>query len=241
MRRSRLFPPLLMAAALLVAACSTKLEKQSGLSDSTLYSRGQQYLAKKKYKDAIEHYRVLLERFPNSSLAPKAQLGLADAYMGNGDDVEAEVAYDDFLRLYPANDNVPYALYRKGELLYRETGKPSRDQTKTREAIKAYKLLLEKSPSGPYAETAAKRVVELRNRLAEHEVFVVTHYLDRDKADSAEARARRALADYPDTPSVSALLTLLAEALEQQGKGEEAVAVRNRLQEKTPGSGGKNQ
>lgn len=226
-----------MAAVFLVAACSTKLEKQSGLTDTTLYSRGQQYLSKKKYDDAIEHFRVLMERFPNSSLAPKAQLGLADAYMGNGDDVEAEVAYDDFMRLYPANDNVPYALYRKGELLDGETGKPSRDQTKTREAIKTYKLYLEKSPSGPYAKTAAKRIVELRNLLAEHEVVVVTHYLSRDKPDSAEARARRALADYPDTTSVSALMTLLVEALEEQGKGEEAAEFRKRLQEKTPRSG----
>lgn len=237
MRRSGLSLALLMAAVLLLAACSTNLENQKGLSDTTLYSRGQQYMAREKYGDAIEHYRVLLERFPNSSLAPKAQLGLADAYMGNGDDVEAEVSYDDFMRLYPANDNVPYALYRKGELLYRESSKPSRDQTKTREAIKTYKLLLEKSPSGPYAKMATERVMELRNKLAEHEVLVITHYLNRDKADSAEARARRALADYPDTTSVSTLMTLLAEALEQQGKGEEAVAVRKLLQEKTPGPG----
>lgn len=241
MRRSRLSLALLLAVVFLVAACSTKLEKQSGLTDTTLYSRGQQYLEKKKYDDAIEHFRVLLERFPNSSLAPKAQLALADAYMGNGDDIEAEVAYDDFMRLYPANDNVPYALYRKGELLYSETSKPSRDQTKTHEAIKTYKLFLEKSPSGPYAETATKRIADLRNRLAEHEVVVVTHYLNRDKADSAEARARRALADYPDTTSVSTLMTLLEEALEEQGKKEEAAAVRKRLQEKTPGPGEKKQ
>ncbi len=239
MRRTRHSLALLLAAAFLVVSCSEKLAKQPGLTDTLLFSRGQQYLAKRKYDDAIEHYRVLLEKFPNSPLAPKAQLDLADAYMGNKDNVEAEVAYDDFMRLYPASDNVSYALFRKGELLSRQAGKPGRDQGKTHEAIRTYKRLLEKYPSGPYAEKAVKRVGELRNRLAEHEVYVVSHYLSRKKADSAEARAKRALSDYPETTSVPALLSLLAEALERQGKKDEAVAVQKRLRGEHPGPGEK--
>ena len=51
---------------------------------------------------------------------------------------EAEVAFDDFLRLYPASDNVSYALSRKGDLLSRQVRDPARDQTKTLEAVKAF-------------------------------------------------------------------------------------------------------
>ncbi len=232
MRRTRNSLVFLTAAAFLVVSCSAKLAEQSGLTDTSLFTRGQQNLAKKKHDDAIEHYEVLLEKFPNSPLAPKAQLALADAYMGNKDNLESEVAYDDFIRLYPANDNVPYALFRKGELLSRQVSKPSRGQAKTLEAIRTYKLLLEKQPSGPYAEKAAKRVRELRNRLAEHEVYVVTHYLARKKTDSAEARAKRALSDYADTTSVPTLMSLLAEALAREGKKEEAAAVSKNLREK---------
>jgi outer membrane protein assembly factor BamD len=159
--------------------------------------------------------------------------------MENGDNVEAEVAFDDFLRLYPASDNVPYALFRKGELLFRQGSKPGRDQTKTLEAIRTYKLLLEKNSSGPYAETAAKRLGDLRNRLAEHEARVVSHYLSRRKYDSAEARGRRAVADYSDTATLPSLMSLLAEALEREGKKEEAAELRNSLREKFPGRGDK--
>ncbi len=155
MRRTFHFFAILVAAAFLVLSCSTKLSKQTGLTDSYLYSRGQQELAKKKYSKAIEHFQVLLERFPTSPLAPRAQLALADAHMENKDNVEAEVTYDDFLRLYPANDNVPYALFRKGELLFREVSKPGRDQTKTLEAIRTYHRFLEHDPAGPHAKTAA--------------------------------------------------------------------------------------
>lgn len=237
MRRTRYPLAILFAAAFLIVSCSPKLAKQPGLTDSVLFSRGQEQRAKKKYDSAIEHFQVLLERFPTSPLAPRAQLALADARMENKDDVEAEVAYDDFLRLYPGNDNVSYALLRKGELLFRDLGKPGRDQTKTNEAIRTYKILLGKTPSGPNAEIAAKRLSELRNRLAEHEVQVISHYLKRRRYDSAEARARRAISDYSDTGALPALLSLLSEALEREGKKEEAAEVKKRLRENFAGAG----
>jgi len=74
MRRTRHLLAILMAAAFLIPSCSGKLSKQTGLTDSNLFSRGQQKLAKKSYSSAIEHFQVLLERFPTSPLAPKTQL-----------------------------------------------------------------------------------------------------------------------------------------------------------------------
>ena len=239
MRRTRHFFAIPMAAAFLLVSCSGKLAEQKGLTDSDLFSRGQQLYAKKKYDRAIEHFQVLLERFPTSPLAPQAQLALADAHMENEDNVEAEIGYDDFLRLYPAHEKIPYALFRKGELLYRQIGKPGRDQTKTSEALRAYRSVPEQDPSGPYAKAAAERVAELRNRLAENEAVVVSNYLSRKKYASAEARARRAVAEYSDTPSLPALMSLLAEALEKEGKKEEAAEVRKSLLEKFGGPGGK--
>ncbi len=239
MRRTRNLLAILMAAAFLVTACSEKVAKQKGLTDSDLFSRAQQKMAKKRSGSAIEYYQALLERYPNSPLAPRAQLALADAHMRNKDNVEAEVAYDDFLRLYPAHDNVPHALFRKGELLFGQVSKPGRDQKKTLEAIRTYKLLLAKYPTSPHAETAAKRVGELRNLLAKHETHVISHYLARRKYDSAEARAKRAVADYPDSAALPSLMSLLAEALEREGKKEDAAEVRKSVREKFPGSGDK--
>ena len=239
MRRTLHFLAILTAAAFVFLSCSPKLASQKGLTASDLFSRGQQRMAKKKYDSAIEHFQLLLERFPTSPLAPRAQLALADAYMENEDNVEAEVGYDDFLRLYPASDNVPYALSRKGDLLFRQAGKPGRDQTKTIEAIQTYRLLMDKYPSSPYAAAGAGRIAKLRNRLAENEVVIVSHYLSRKKYESAEARARRAVADYPDTTSLPALMSLLADALDRQGKKEEAAEVRKSLREKFAGTGDK--
>ncbi len=223
----------------LLPACAPKLAKQTGLAAPELLARGQQNLASKKYGKAIEAFQVLLERFPNSPLASKAQLGLADARMNNKDNVEAEVAFDDFLRLYPADDNVPYALFRKGDLLARQASDPGRDQTKTVEAIHAFTRMLEKDPKGPYVSVAAVKIAALRNRLAEHEKRVISHYLGRKRYASAEARTRRSLLEYPETAAVPSFLSFLAESLEKQGKKEEAAETRKSLGEKFPAPGGK--
>ncbi|MBI5576622.1 MAG: outer membrane protein assembly factor BamD [Deltaproteobacteria bacterium] len=240
MFRMRVFPVLgLLSLIFLIPACSEKLARQTGLTAQDLYARGHQKQAAKKYKDAVEAYQVLLDRFPNSPLAAKAQIGLADSRMENKDDLEAEVAFDDFLRLYPASDNVAYALYRKGELLARQAPDPGRDQSKTGEAVKSLTLSREKSPSGPYAAKAAARIIELRNRLAVHELRIVDHYLSRKKYESAEVRARRALSEYPETAAAPFILSSLAESLEKQGKKEEAAQLRKTLEEKFPSRGKK--
>src|SRR5512135_2423069 len=99
MRRTRFF--LAIGAALILlfsSGCSEKLSKQTGITDADLFERGQKQAERKKYGAAAEAFQVLIERFPSSPLAPRAQFALATNRMANKDDVEAEVAFDDFLR-----------------------------------------------------------------------------------------------------------------------------------------------
>ena len=172
-------------------------------------------------------------------MAARAQFGLASNRMANKQEIEAEVAFDDFLRLYPADPKIPDALLLKGALLSRQVLAPGRDQGKTREAIKAYTLFLEREPGSPRAREASGKIRELRNRLALHEATVVNHFLSRKLYDSAEARARRAVAAYADVPAAPTLLSLLTRALEKQGKRDEAETFRKTLAEKYPEHGGK--
>jgi outer membrane assembly lipoprotein YfiO len=242
MRRTRFF--LATGAALILlfsSGCSEKLSRQTGLTDADLFARGQQQAERKKYGAAAEAFQVLIERFPSSPLAARAQFGLATNRMANKEAIEAEVAFDDFLRLYPADPKVPDALYMKGDLLSRQALAPGRDQGKTREAIKAYTLFLEREPGTPRAQEASRKILDLRNRLALHEATVVQHFLTRKQYESAEARARRAVATYPDVPTAPTLLALLAKALEKEGKKEDAAEVRKSLAENYPGAEGKKQ
>jgi outer membrane assembly lipoprotein YfiO len=221
------------------SGCSEKLSRQTGLTDADLFARGQQQAERKKYGAAAEAFQVLIERFPSSPLAARAQFGLATNRMANKEEIEAEVAFDDFLRLYPADPKVPDALFMKGNLLSRQVLAPGRDQGKTREAIKAYTLFLERESGTPRAQDASRKILELRNQLALHEAAVVQHFLTRKQYESAEARARRAVAAYPDVPASPTLITLLAQALEKEGKKEDAAEVRKSLAVKYPDAEGK--
>jgi len=221
--------------------CSGKLARQSGLTDTALLSLGERNAEQKKWADAAEAFQLLIERFPTSPLAARAQFGLASSRMANGDDVEAEVAFDDFLRLYPADPKVPDALFLKGDLFSRQAQPPGRDQTKTHEAIKAYSRSLAMAPASPRAAEGERKIRELRNRLALHECAVVSHYLSRKLYAGAETRARRALLSYPDVPATPELVSLLAQVLEKEGKKEDAAEARKMLAEKYPEYGGKKQ
>lgn len=228
---------LALAVGALLCACTEKLAGRTDLSDARLLEMGQERLAKKKPGDAIEAFRLLLSRYPNSPLAPRAQIGLGEAHMKNGDEVEAEAAFDDFLRLYPADADVPRALFLRGEVLVLQAGAPGRDQSRTVDAVKTYARLLERDPGGPHAAAAAKRIAELKDRLARSEAGVVEFYVTRKRYASAEARARKALSEFPDTGQTPFLLALLARALEKQGKTDDAAEVRRILAERFPGGG----
>ena len=232
--------PILLLLLLAQAGCSQKITRQSKLPDTEIFALGNRLYSQKSYGAAAEHFQVMLEKYPASPIAPRAQLALADARMERGDAIEAESAFDDFLRLYPSDDNVPYAFYRKGELLFRDAADPGRDQVKTIEAIRTFGLFLQKEPAGPRAARAIEQVRALRGRLAEHELLVVRHYLKRKLHESAALRAKRAAADFPDVPATPVLLSLEAEALDRQGKSSDAAAVRAELANKFPAfSGGK--
>jgi len=237
--RRTLAPWVALLLLLLSTGCSEKLSRQKGLTDADLFARGQQQSERKKYGAASEAFQVLLERFPSSPLAARAQFGLATNRMANKEEIEAEVAFDDFLRLYPADPKVPDALLMKGDLLSRQALSPGRDQGKTREAIKTYTLFLERETGTPRAREVSAKILELRNRLALHEATVVQHYLTRKKYESAEARARWAVATYPDVPVAPTLLALLVQALEKQGKKDDAGIARKTLAENYPDAGGK--
>lgn len=232
-----LIPAAAMILLLLFLGCSEKLAKQKGLTDADLLARGQKKADQKKFEDAAEAFQLLTERFPNSPLAPRAQFSLASCRASMSEYLEAEVAFDDFLRLYPADPKVPDALYMKGDLLYKQIQAVGRSQDKTLEAIDAYKRFLEKEPDSPRSAEARARIKEMRKRLVQHEEGVISHYLSRKLYESAEARTKRVLEEYPDASPTPTLLLLLAEAMEKQGKKEEASLVRKTQAEQFPDTG----
>src|SRR5512134_4142853 len=98
---------LVLLLLLLPSGCSSKLSRQTNLGAADLLAIGERNAEQKKYSRAAEAYRLLIERYPTSPLAARAQFELALNLMKDGSDTEAEVAFDDFLRLYPSDAKAP--------------------------------------------------------------------------------------------------------------------------------------
>ena len=177
---------------------------------------------RKKYEAAAEAFQLLIERYPNSPLAPQGQFGLASNLMKIKKNMEAEVAFDDFMRLYPADPKVTDALLLKGDLLHQQIRSPGRSQDKTRESIETYKLFLEREKDTPRTEEAISKIRKLRNHLFLHEETIVSHLLSSKKYESAELRAKRVLEEYPDVTQTVKMQSMLGKALKKQGKNDDA-------------------
>ena len=101
----------------------------------TLYREG-------NYEEAADMFQALKDRFPYSRFALLADLRVADAYLKAKRYEEAVLAYEDFIRLHPKNEAVPYAIYQMGMVYYDQMLTPDRDPTNARKAMETFRRLI---------------------------------------------------------------------------------------------------
>jgi len=103
-----------------------------------------------------------------------------------------------------------------------------RDPSSALQSFKNFGELLSLFPESQYAEDTRKRMVYLRNILAQHEVHVATYYMRRGAYLAAANRARFVIENYDKTPAIPEALVLMAKAykvLEMNDLSEDAVRV----------------
>ncbi|MDW7710691.1 MAG: outer membrane protein assembly factor BamD [Deferrisomatales bacterium] len=203
-----------LLAALLAIACAGK-HKRAELPPEELYRQAQEAVERKRYDRAQELLDQLRDEYPFSRLAPEAELLSADMAYQQKNYEEAAAAYRSFEELHPTNPRASYALYRRG-LAYAALSLPEdRDQSGTRSAVAALERLLYAHPGSEYAEDAQRRLIELRGRLAGHELYVARYYLRRKNYGAALQRLETLVQEYPDAPQRDEALRL---ALELQAR-----------------------
>lgn len=95
------------------------------------------------------------------------------------------------------------------------------------------KKLLQRYPNSPYAEDSQKRMVALKNRLANYDLATADFYLRREAWVAAINRSQELQKAYPDTEAARKSLTIQLEAYKQLGL-EDAVARTEKLIELNP-------
>jgi outer membrane protein assembly factor BamD len=231
------------ALALALVACGNRdpdIATLASNSDELIWQEGQKALQKKLWDNARQHFKRIIEGFPQSEFGPSARLALGDAYFkegGTASYILAVSAYRDFLTLYPSHPRADYAQLQVAEAFLKQSNPPDRDQTPTRKALDEYQRLLEFYPQSSYVENTRQRVAECRQRLARHEFLVGSFYQRTRRAcKAAIARYEVVLADFPDYAGTDEVLLRLGQCLAQSGRGAEALPRLARLLQDFPQS-----
>ncbi|NPA48916.1 MAG: outer membrane protein assembly factor BamD [Thermodesulfobacteria bacterium] len=164
-----------------------------------LIEKALKYYRKGHWELAEEAFRAIRDRYPDTPYALWAELKLADCKFYAKQYLEAIVLYEEFEKLHPTNEAIPYVIYQIGTCYYKLMLSPDRDQTFTKKAIENYERLIERFPDSPYVAEARKRIKECRERLGEHELYVARYYFRTKRYRGAYWRLLYLLQTYPDT------------------------------------------
>lgn len=227
-----------LAVALLLSglACAhgkPDIATLSSNSDQLIWEAGQKAYARHQWESARQHFKRIIDGFPQSEYNAAARLALADSHFqegGTANDILAISDYRDFLTLYPTHPKSDYAAFQIGEAYFGQKNSPDRDQTNTEKALAEYQRLLEIYPSSPYVEKARERIRVCRQSLARAGYLAGYFYQrTREACRAAILRYESILTDYPDYDRTDEVLYRIGECLIASGRGAEALPHLSRL------------
>lgn len=188
---------------------------------------GMEAMRAKKYGKALEAFQKLKERYPYSKYAILAELKIGDAHFYKKNYEEAALAYEEFVRLHPRNDAIPYVLYQLGMSQYLISPSMDRDQDQTHKAMETFRRLIELYPGTEYAAKAQAQIFECEKRIAAHEFRIGRMYYRMGKYRAAHLRLTRLQEDYPHAveklgyqKDIEKILADCQECLNRQGDGK---------------------
>jgi outer membrane protein assembly factor BamD len=197
------------------------------MQPNRMYEKAHSLLMGGDYRGAVRYYEALDARYPFSQEARQARLDMIYAYYRAREQESAVDAADQFVRENPTHPRVDYAMYLRG-LVYFErspnflerwfnTDLNERPPQDVKRAFDAFEQLIRQRPDSAYAHDARLRMIFLRNRLADYEVYVADHYLKREAYVAAIDRSRYCIENYDGAPAVRDALEIMIAAYKGLG------------------------
>ncbi|UCD84996.1 MAG: outer membrane protein assembly factor BamD [Deltaproteobacteria bacterium] len=184
----------------------------------------------------IEKFQKVIDYYPVSKYAVLAELRIADVHFRNREYQEAIICYQEFKRLHPTNEHIPYVQYQLGLCHYKLILSIDRDQRATEKAVSHFEELIRRFPECEYAGDAREKLLSSRRRLAEHEFYVGKFYYRRGDHQIALGRFKRILRDYPGLGYDDKALYFIARCHFQLREWDEAREALQRLSDNYPDS-----
>ena len=217
--------------SLAITACSSNQEDQlktSKTSPDVLYSQARTSMELGNYSKAVRSLEALDSRYPFGPHKTQVQLDLIYAYYKLDDPASGIANIDRFIRLNPTHKNIDYVYYMRGLVNMQSDNymfhdmlnidRTDRDPKVAQDAFKDFNRLIKSYPNSKYAPDAAKRMQQLKNRLAKYSITVAEYYIKMNAWSAAAIRAQSVMETYPGTPSTERALEIMSVAYGELGQ-----------------------
>ena len=223
-----------------LSACSSDETTQDDVDATELkyYESAQGSLKSSNFQEAVSKLQILEARFPFGRYAQQSQLEIIYAYYKSGQSEAARAAADRFIRLHSQHPNIDYAYFLRGMASFEEDQNfleqflpldpATRDLGAATESFNDFYSLVNKYPNSKYAPDSQKRMIYLRNLLAQREVNIAQYYIRRGAYVAAANRGRYVFESFQQTPAVPDALAVMVEAyqlLDLKELAEETLSV----------------
>ena len=196
-----------------------------------LYQIGETNLEKRRYAEARESFKKIVERHPDSSYAARGRFLMGEAFYREGEFDKAVVEFKTFVSFYPRHQIADLVQYRLAMAYYDQIKPIEQDQGLAVKALDAFKKLVKEYPESRYATDGLAKIDICRGRLAQKEVWIAAYnYYQQSNVLGARQRLEKVLKEYGRTLVVPEALFLLAEINFKEGKPDEAVGLLRRLE-----------
>ncbi len=162
----------------LLLGCAGKKEVKTTEGDPRpLYREGLARFNKRDYSEALKRFQELKSSFPDSPpYTLWAELKIGDSHFFLEQYVEAIAAYEEFKKIHPTHEEMPYVQFQIGMCYFKQMLSLDRDQTSTGKALSAFEYLIATFPPSLFTGKAKEKIETCQKRLADHEFYIAKYY-----------------------------------------------------------------
>lgn len=172
--------------------------KETPKTVADLMDQGEELFDQGRYAESGQVFQAVIDRYPYSGYAAMAEVMLADGHYERQEFEDAYIVYDDFERLHPKNERIPYVMYQKGMCEFEQVIAMDREQSHAARARRDFERLIRKFPENIYAGKAQKHLREALMYLSEYELSVGHFYFKMAEYEAALNRYTHLIKYYPD-------------------------------------------
>jgi len=157
---------IVIVLALVWIGCSGRSPESTWTAEE-YYEYAKELYDDEDYFDATNEFTVVILRYPGSSVADSAQFYLGMSHYNMEEYIISSAEFSKLMMNMSRSPLVPDATYMQGMSYYQMSPRAALDQEYTEKALKAFQLFVEDFPGHTKREEVERRLLELREKMAE--------------------------------------------------------------------------